>query len=44
MITHREPADQIIVATAGMHDCGLPTLDYRIRAYAHVKIEVSCLG
>ncbi len=35
---HRDPADQLIVATARMHDCPLVTLDGKIRAYAHVKL------
>jgi PIN domain nuclease of toxin-antitoxin system len=35
---HKDPADQIIVATARIHDCELLTLDHKIRGYAHVKI------
>jgi PIN domain nuclease of toxin-antitoxin system len=35
---HRDPADQIIVATARVHDIPLVTLDGRIRHYAHVKL------
>jgi len=34
---HRDPADQIIVATARVHDCPIVTLDARILAYPHVK-------
>jgi PIN domain nuclease of toxin-antitoxin system len=34
---HRDPADQIIVATARRHDCPLVTSDRRILAYPHVK-------
>ena len=34
---HRDPADQIIVATARVHDCPIVTLDARILAYAHVR-------
>lgn len=34
---HRDPADQIIVATARVLDCPLMTVDQRIRAYPHVK-------
>jgi len=34
---HRDPADQIIVATARVHDCPLMTLDDRILAYPHVR-------
>ena len=35
---HKDPADQIIVATARVHACGLMTLDHKIRAYAHVTV------
>ncbi|CAK8713431.1 Ribonuclease VapC [Candidatus Electronema halotolerans] len=35
---HRDPADQIIVATARIHDCPLLTLDRKILAYSHVKL------
>ncbi len=35
---HRDPADQIIVATARVYSCALVTLDRRIRAYPHVQI------
>jgi PIN domain nuclease of toxin-antitoxin system len=38
MTFHKDPADQIIVATARIHDCELLTLDHKIRGYAHVKI------
>jgi PIN domain nuclease of toxin-antitoxin system len=34
---HRDPADQIIVATARIFDCPLVTLDERIIEYPHVK-------
>ena len=34
---HRDPADQIIVATARIHDCLLITVDERIVNYPHVK-------
>lgn len=34
---HRDPADQIIVATARVLDCPLVTLDGKIRSYPHVK-------
>jgi PIN domain nuclease of toxin-antitoxin system len=34
---HRDPADQIIVATARFYDCPLITSDNRILAYPHVK-------
>ncbi len=34
---HRDPADQIIVATARQFDCALVTSDERIPGYAHVK-------
>ncbi len=33
---HRDPADQLIVATARTHQCRLLTADERILAYAHV--------
>lgn len=33
---HRDPADQIIVATARVYDLGLLTLDERILRYGHV--------
>jgi len=35
---HRDPADQLIVATARVHDCPLLTLDRKILAYSHVKL------
>ncbi len=35
---HRDPADQLIVATARVHDCPLLTLDRKILEYAHVKL------
>ncbi len=35
---HRDPADQIIVATARIHDCPLLTMDKRILNYEHVKL------
>jgi PIN domain nuclease of toxin-antitoxin system len=34
---HRDPADQIIVATARIYGCPLVTLDQRIIAYPHVQ-------
>jgi len=34
---HRDPADQIIVATARVHDCPLLTMDKKILDYKHVK-------
>jgi PIN domain nuclease of toxin-antitoxin system len=34
---HRDPADQIIVATARVHDIPLLTADARILAYPHVR-------
>ena len=34
---HRDPADQIIVATARVHNCPLVTSDERILDYPHVK-------
>lgn len=35
---HRDPADQILVATARVHGCPLVTLDQKIRAYPHVTL------
>jgi PIN domain nuclease of toxin-antitoxin system len=35
---HRDPADQIIVATARIYDCPLVTLDRHIQNYPHVQI------
>jgi PIN domain nuclease of toxin-antitoxin system len=35
---HRDPADQIIVATARVFNCPLVTMDQQIRAYPHVQI------
>lgn len=37
-IFHRDPADQIIVATARVHDVALLTADGKIRNYPHVDI------
>jgi PIN domain nuclease of toxin-antitoxin system len=34
---HRDPADQIIVATARVRDCPLVTSDARILRYTHVE-------
>lgn len=34
---HRDPADQIIVATARLLDCLLVTADSKLRAYSHVE-------
>ncbi len=34
---HRDPADQIIVATARTYDCPLITSDVKIRKYPYVK-------
>jgi PIN domain nuclease of toxin-antitoxin system len=36
---HRDPSDQIIVATARVHDIPLVTVDGDIRAYPHVRVE-----
>ena len=35
---HRDPADQMIVATARVYDAPLLTADSKIRAYPYVKI------
>lgn len=34
---HRDPADQMIVATARVHGCGLVTSDSKLLAYSHVE-------
>jgi PIN domain nuclease of toxin-antitoxin system len=34
---HRDPADQMIVATARVFACELLTADHRIRDYPHVN-------
>jgi PIN domain nuclease of toxin-antitoxin system len=34
---HNDPADQIIVATARVHQCPVVTIDKRISAYPHVQ-------
>ena len=34
---HKDPADQMIVATARVHDCELATADDRIVNYPHVR-------
>jgi PIN domain nuclease of toxin-antitoxin system len=36
---HRDPADQLIVATARMYACPLVTIDRKIRTYAHVDTQ-----
>lgn len=35
---HRDPADQLIVATARIYGCPLMTLDAKIRDYPHVTL------
>lgn len=35
---HRDPADQIIVATARVYDCELLTADDKILKYPHVRV------
>jgi PIN domain nuclease of toxin-antitoxin system len=35
---HKDPADQIIVATARAYDCPLVTSDDKIRQYPHVQV------
>ena len=34
---HKDPADQILVATARILDCPIVTLDSKIQAYPHVR-------
>lgn len=36
---HRDPADQIIVATARVYNCPLVTMDEKIRSYPHIQIQ-----
>lgn len=36
---HKDPADQIIVATARIHQCPLVSLDEKIQKYSHVRTE-----
>ncbi|HEY9876336.1 MAG TPA: type II toxin-antitoxin system VapC family toxin [Candidatus Obscuribacterales bacterium] len=36
---HRDPADQIIVATARVYDCPLVTMDSKIQSYPHVQTQ-----
>lgn len=35
---HRDPADQIVVATARVHNCPLATIDDKILKYPHVQV------
>ena len=35
---HKDPADQMIVATARLHEMALLTEDRKIRAYEHVRV------
>lgn len=35
---HKDPADQIIVATARVYNAPLMTMDGKIRSYSHVKL------
>ncbi len=35
---HRDPADQLLVATARVLDCPMMTLDSKIVSYPHVRI------
>ena len=38
-VFHRDPADQLIVATARVYDVPLVTLDGKIRDYPHVQVR-----
>jgi len=38
-VFHRDPADQLIVATARVYHCPLVTVDTKILAYPHVQTE-----
>jgi len=35
---HRDPADQLLVATARVFDCAFLTEDSKIAAYSHVRL------
>ena len=35
---HRDPADQLIVATARIYDCPLLTIDDKVLKYSHVEL------
>jgi PIN domain nuclease of toxin-antitoxin system len=37
---HRDPADQLIVATARVYDCSLVTVDTKILGYPHVETQL----
>jgi PIN domain nuclease of toxin-antitoxin system len=37
-VFHRDPADQIIVATARIYNCALLTSDTKILSYPHVNM------
>jgi len=39
-VFHRDPADQIIVATARRYNSPLLTMDQAIRAYPHVQLAI----
>ena len=41
---HRDPADQIIVATARVKECALVTSDRRIARYEHVRTVPEKIG
>jgi PIN domain nuclease of toxin-antitoxin system len=36
---HRDPADQIIIATARVHNCPIVTADRKIREYLYVETQ-----
>lgn len=40
-IFHKDPADQIIVATARVYRLPLMTMDTKIRAYPHVRLAIA---
>jgi PIN domain nuclease of toxin-antitoxin system len=41
---HRDPADQLIVASARIFDCPLITVDEKILSYAHVQLAPKPAG
>lgn len=38
---HKDPADQIIVATARIYDCPIVSLDRKIKLYPHVQVALA---
>ena len=38
-VFHRDPVDQMIVATARVYNCPLVTVDDKVRAYPYVRLQ-----